>query len=121
MTGRPIHKANACRTVSNQSDRLHPAGDIDPGALGPCEREIFERWADSAGHVGDRDIDTLLRQNLILRRLIADLVASAGRPKPGRKKAGYVAEVPTEVIEEVGQHGDFSHIADTEAVGKTWF
>jgi hypothetical protein len=48
-------------------------------------------------------------------------VASAGRPKPAPKNAGYVAEVPTEVIEEVGQHGDFSHIADNEAVGKIWF
>jgi hypothetical protein len=121
MTGRPIPKSNARWTVSTKADGPQLAGSIDAGALGPCEREIYERWADAAGHVGDRDIDTLLRQNLILRRLIADLVASAGRPKPAPKNAGYVAEVPTDVIEQVGQHGDFSHIADNEAVGKTWF
>ncbi|MDZ7713849.1 MAG: hypothetical protein U5L06_12435 [Rhodovibrio sp.] len=121
MTGRPIPETDAFWTVSNDGDRPRAAGGIDAAALGPCEREIFDRWADSAGHIGDRDIDTLLRQNLILRRLIADLVASAGRPKPARNKVGYVAEVPTEVIEEAAEHGDFSHIEDDEAVGKTWF
>lgn len=121
MTGHRSSTPKAIHPVANDSDRPSAIGPIDPTALGACEREVFHRWADRNGFIGEPDIDALLRQNLILRRLIADLVASAGRPRPGRRATGYVAEVPTEVIEDVGQYGDFSQIDDEEAVGKTWF
>lgn len=121
MAARPISSNLAI--LPDVDDTLRPASTrgIDPSVLSVCEREIFKRWADRDGHVGDRDIDTLLRQNLFLRRLIADLVASAGVPKPGPRNAGYVADVPTEIIEEVGQHGDYSHIEEAETAGKVWF
>ncbi|MBK1668426.1 hypothetical protein CKO28_10305 [Rhodovibrio sodomensis] len=121
MAGRQTSSKHAI--LSNLDDSAHPTstGGIDANALSACERAIFDRWADRNGHVADRDIDTLLRQNLILRRLIADLVASAGRPKPGQRAAGYIAEVPTDVIEQVGQHGDFSHIEDIETACKSWY
>jgi len=86
------------------------AGQIDPDALGAQERAVFERWTDSAGRVPDRDIDTLLRQNLMLRRVIAELVASAGHPRPAHASDGYVADVPTDVIEQASVHGDFSQL-----------
>ena len=121
MTGQPTRSTRVSATALHNLKPVRPTGGIDPDALSASERAIFDRWSDRDGHVGDRDIDTLLRQNLFLRRLIADLAASAGRPKPCRKQAGYVAEVPTELIEQVVEHGDFSHIQDEEAVGKTWF
>ena len=122
MTGpSPASSPNAIPGVPTGIEGPDITGSIDPEALGPSERQILERWMDRDGHVGDRDIDTLLRQNLILRRLIADLVASAGRPLPARGKSGYVAEVPTDLLEQIGKHGDFSQIADIEAAGKDWF
>ena len=119
MTGRsPASSPDAIPFVPSGIEGPDVTGSIDAEALGPSERQILERWADRDGYVGDRDIDTLLRQNLILRRLIADLVASAGRPLPARGKSGYVAEIPTEVLERAGEHGDFSQIPDVEATGK---
>jgi hypothetical protein len=121
MTGHRSSTPKAIPSVANDLGRPSAIGPIDPSALGACERAVFHRWADRNGFIAEPDIDALLRQNLILRRLIADLVASSGRPRPGRGTTGYVAEVPTDVIEDVGQYGDFSQIEDEEAVGKTWF
>lgn len=122
MTGRS-RSSNQDPIASGPASGADPAvpDRIDAEALGPCERRIFDRWADHRGQVGDLDIDTLLRQNLILRRLIAELVASAGRPLPDRSKTGYLAEVPTELLEQVSEYADFSQIPDLEAVGKDWF
>lgn len=120
MQGQHEQAADETRRASaGQAGRL-PTGLLDAATLGACEREIFTRFADANGHVGDSDIDTLLRHNLLLRRLIADLVASAGRPRAAANGDGYVADVPTQIIEQVGQHGDFTHIEDTEAVGPNW-
>lgn len=122
MTGRSsASNPDAAASGPTSAEGAAATGRIDPEALAPGERRILERWADRDGHIGDRDIDTLLRQNLTLRRLIADLVASAGRPLPAQGKSGYVAAVPTELLERAGEHGDFSQIADIESVGKNWF
>ncbi|MBK1696192.1 hypothetical protein [Rhodovibrio salinarum] len=111
----------AATSLASTPGEQTAAGDIDANALGASEREVFERWADADGHVSHRDIDSLLRQNLLLRRIIADLVAGAGRPKPAKGHSGYVAEVPTDMIEQAYQYGDYSHIEDPEADGKIWF
>ena len=115
LTGKvEFHRIEA----DGRADRAR-AGSIEPEALSPVEREVFDRWSDSRGTVSDRDIDTLLRQNVMLRRLIAELVASAGRPRA--TIGGYVADVPTELLEVAGAHGDYSDLPDPEAVDKEWY
>lgn len=86
--------------VPRQGNLRHPEtyAELRRDDLTGHERAIFDAYADRHGIVQNRDIDTLLRRIVQLRRLLSDVLSEAGYPAAdGRGRS--VAAVPTEVLE----------------------